>query len=51
MCINEFEGVGYDYDDKYIENLRKVTVDQVKQVAEKYLNTENYVLAVVGKLQ
>jgi len=51
MCINEFEGVGYDYDSKYIENLRKVTVDQVKQVAEKYLNTENYVLAVVGKLQ
>ncbi len=50
MCVNEFEGVGYDYDDKYIDALRKVTVDQVKQVAEKYLNTDNYVLAVVGKL-
>jgi zinc protease len=50
MGINEFKGVGYDYDDKYIESLRKVTIDQVKQVAEKYLNTDNYVLAVVGKL-
>lgn len=50
MCVNEFKGVGYDYDDKYVENLRKVTVDQVKQSTEKYLNTDNYVLSVVGKL-
>jgi zinc protease len=50
MGVNEFKGVGYDYDDKYIESLRKVTVGQVKQAAEKYLNTDNYVLAVVGKL-
>jgi zinc protease len=50
MAMNEFRGVGYDYDDKYIETLRKVTADQVKQVAEKYLNTNNYVLAVVGKM-
>jgi zinc protease len=50
MGVNEFRGVGYDYDDKYIENLRKVTIDQVKQVAEKYLNTDNYVLAVVVKI-
>jgi zinc protease len=50
MGVNEFKGVGYDYDDKYIENLRRVTIDQVKQVAEKYLNIDNYVLAVVGKM-
>jgi zinc protease len=50
MGVNEFRGVGYDYDDKYIETLRKVTVDQIKQVAEIYLNTDNYVLAVVGKM-
>ncbi|MFQ6033054.1 MAG: M16 family metallopeptidase, partial [Candidatus Zixiibacteriota bacterium] len=49
MGVNEFKGAGYDYDDKYIETLRRVTVDQVKQVAEKYLDTDNYVLAVVGK--
>ncbi len=50
MGVNEFRGAGYDYDDKYIESLRKVTIDQVKQVAEKYLDTDNYVLAVVGKI-
>jgi zinc protease len=50
MGMNEFRGVGYDYDDKYIESLRKVTIDQVKGVAEKYLSTDNYVLAVVGKM-
>ena len=49
MGVNEFRGAGYDYDDKYIESLRKVTIDQVKQTAEKYLSTDNYVLAVVGK--
>jgi len=49
MSVNEFKEVGYDYDDKYIRNIRQVTADQVKQVAEKYLDTENYVLAVVGK--
>lgn len=50
MGVNEFRGVGYDYDDKYIETLRKVTAEQVKQAAEKYLSTDNYVLAVVGKM-
>jgi zinc protease len=50
MGMNEFRGVGYDYDDNYTETLRKVTADQVKQVAEKYLSTDNYVLAVVGKM-
>ena len=49
MSVNEFKEVGYDYDDKYIKRIRQVTIDQVKQVAEKYLDTENYVLAVVGK--
>ena len=49
MSVNEFKEVGYDYDDKCIQHIREVTADQVKQVAEKYLDTENYVLAVVGK--
>jgi predicted Zn-dependent peptidase len=49
MSVNEFKEVGYDYDDKYIDHIREVTTEQVKQVAEKYLDTENYVVAVVGK--
>ena len=50
MAVNEFKGAGYAYDDKYIESLRKVTIDQVRGAAEKYLDTDNYVLAVVGKM-
>jgi predicted Zn-dependent peptidase len=49
MSVNEFKEVGYDYDDKYIDHIRQVTAEQVKQAAEKYLDTENYVVAVVGK--
>jgi zinc protease len=49
MSVNEFKEVGYDYDDKFVQHIRQVTADQVKQAAEKYLDTENYVLAVVGK--
>jgi zinc protease len=50
MGVNEFKGVGYDYDDKYLEKLRGVTKEEVKKVAEKYLDTKNYLLAVVGKI-
>jgi len=49
MGVNEFKGVGYDYDDKYLEKLRAVTKEEVKKAAEKYLDTKNYVLSVVGK--
>lgn len=50
MGVNEFLGVGYDYDQKYIEKIRAVTKEKVKEVAQKYLDTKNYVLAVVGKI-
>ncbi len=49
MSVSEFKEVGYDYDQRYIDHIRQVTAEQVKQAAEKYLDTENYVLAVVGK--
>jgi predicted Zn-dependent peptidase len=49
MSVNEFKEVGYEYDDKYIKAIRQVSAEQVQQAAEKYLDTENYVLAVVGK--
>ena len=49
MGVNEFLGVGYDYDPVYIEKIRAVTQEKVIEVAQKYLDTQNYVLAVVGK--
>ena len=49
MDVNEFLGVGYDYDEKHLEKIRAVTKEMVKEAAQKYLDTKNYVLSVVGK--
>lgn len=50
MGVYEFEGLAYDYDEKYIKQIREVTAEEIKQAAVKYLDTENYVLAAVGKI-
>ena len=50
MGVDEFEGMGYNFDEEYIGKIRGVTSEQIKQVAIKYLDTENYVLAVVGQI-
>jgi predicted Zn-dependent peptidase len=49
MGVNEFLGLGYDYDENYLEKIRGITKEKVQEVAQKYLDTKNYVLAVVGK--
>jgi zinc protease len=49
MGVNEFKGLGYDYDEFYIDKIRAVTKEDVRRVAQSYLDTEHYVLAVVGK--
>ncbi|GAF87866.1 unnamed protein product, partial [marine sediment metagenome] len=48
MGVNQFKGYGYDYDEFYIEKIRAVTPEDVRRVAQTYLDTKNYVLAVVG---
>lgn len=50
MGVNEYLGLGYDYYDRYISQLRNVTVEQVKSAAQKYFDTKNYVMTTVGKL-
>ena len=50
MGVNEFKGLGYDYDEFYMDNIRAVTQKDVERVAQSYLDTENYLLAVVGKV-
>jgi len=49
MGVNEFSGAGYEYDQNLIDMIQPVTREDVKRVAGKYLDTKNYVLAVVGK--
>lgn len=49
MGVNEYLGVGYDYEEEYLKKLRKVTKEQVREVAQKYFDTETYTIAYVGK--
>jgi zinc protease len=45
----EFDGYSPDYYDKYLENYRRVTLADVKQVAQKYLKPDQLTYIVVGK--
>ena len=50
MAYYEFVNAGYDYDDGYKDRIDKVTVEDVQRAAKQYLDTDNYVLAYVGKV-
>jgi zinc protease len=44
----EFSGYPADYTEKYAEQIQKVTLDDVKRVAQKYLNPGGFAVLVVG---
>ncbi len=44
----EFSGFPADYTEKYAEQVQKVTLDDVKRVAQKYLNRGGFAVLVVG---
>jgi zinc protease len=44
----EFYNLGDDYIQKYPEYIRSVTKEDILRVANKYLDTENYILVIVG---
>jgi predicted Zn-dependent peptidase len=50
MGVYEYLGLGYEYSDRYVGNLRNVNLDQVIGVAEKYFDTKNYVIATAGDI-
>lgn len=50
MAYYEFVGVNYDYDDGYKDRLDRITAEDVQQAARQYLDTDNYVMAYVGKV-
>ncbi len=41
----ETVGLGWEYLDRYVERIRQVTAEQVRQVAEKYLRPERLTIA------
>ena len=50
MGVYEHLGLGYDYGQKYIGNLKKVTAASITEAAAKYFDTRNYVLATAGNI-
>ena len=44
---NHFLGLGMDFTDRFIAAAQKLSLDDVKNVVEKYLHEEDYVVAVV----
>lgn len=46
----EYYNLGLDYVDNYKKFINAVTRDDILRVAQKYLNTRNYVLVIVGNL-
>ena len=47
LAVREMVGLGYEYDDKYIEELFKVTSDDIIKVANKYLKQKPYKLILM----
>ncbi len=48
MAVNQFLVGKYDVEDDLISAMKAVTAADIKRVAQKYLDTKNYVLATVG---
>lgn len=47
MAFNERYGLGYDYAKTYLDNIMRVTVEDVQSVAKKYLDLNSYTLVIV----
>ena len=47
--FNDLYGLGLDYEDRRLKDISQVTAEQVRAVADKYLNQEHGVLAILGK--
>jgi zinc protease len=50
LAVIEYYGLGLDYADRYPALINRVTVPDVQRVAQKYLDPEHYVLAVVADM-
>ncbi|MAB66942.1 MAG: hypothetical protein CL662_08885, partial [Bacteroidetes bacterium] len=48
---NEYNGLSKDAFDKYVEDLKKVTVSDIQQVAKEYLNPDKVQILVVGNAE
>ena len=49
LVSSEYDGYPPDYFEKYLDNYRRVTLADIKRVAEKYLKPDQLTYIVVGK--
>jgi predicted Zn-dependent peptidase len=50
MAVNEYLGLGYDYDEIYLDEIRRVDKGLVMKAARRYFDTKNYVISSAGKI-
>jgi len=48
LAAVQFYNLGDDYIEKYPDYISRVTKEDILRVAKKYLNSENYILVIVG---
>ena len=48
MALNELYGLGFNFGSRYVQEIDKVTADQIMKEAKKILDSEAYVLVRVG---
>jgi zinc protease len=48
MTLDELYGLGYDYRETYIEEIKAVTPEEIKRAARKIIGPENFVFITVG---
>jgi len=51
MALNERYGLGYNYDEVYQKEIKKVTTQEIIKVIKTYLAQEGYVLSLVGPIE
>lgn len=51
LAMTEFYGFGLNYDKDYIKNINDVTIDDVRDVASRYLDDAHYLLVIVGDMK
>ncbi|MGC8966106.1 MAG: M16 family metallopeptidase [Caldimicrobium sp.] len=49
MAVNEVLGLGWDYSQKYEEELKKVSSQEVKEVIKRYLDEDKAFLLILGR--
>jgi predicted Zn-dependent peptidase len=44
-----FSGLNYDYYDRYTEIVKKITAEEIRQLANQYLDFDGFYKVIVGK--